>query len=218
MPSLQFPAWLATHGVAALAVFIGTALALFATMGSSNAQVRDSERNKVAVGASHACAIDLNEKALCWGASDAGQTSPPENKRASYRRVDAGADWTCLSDGSHWTCFGSRSGESQIYWQDYVWSTISGSNHTCPRSQSRDSERYIVECEGYNTYGQAAWGDAAWGEVDDGLNDWRVGADHNCLLDDSGRCPVGGAITWARLMYRMPVSAGSVQARIITVV
>ena len=192
MPALHFPSWPATRGIAVLVVCASIALALLFTIGSSEAQVRNSEWDKVAVGASHACAIDLNSKALCWGANADGQASLPEDKRASYRQVDAGADWTCLRDGSYWNCFGTRSGESRIWYPDYVWSTLSGSNHTCPRSQLRDGERYIVECEGHNTYGQAAWGDAAWGEIDDGLNYWRVGADHNCLLDDSGEVSCWG--------------------------
>ena len=187
MPALQFPSWLATRGIAVLAICASVTLALLITTGSGDAQLRISDRDQVAVGGSHVCAIDLNFKALCWGANETGQTSPPENKRASYGRVDAGADWSCLLDGS-WYCFGSRSSESRISRYDYTWSFFFGLNHMCLRRLHPAS----VECTGHNTYGQAAWGDAAQGEEDTGLNYWRVGADHNCLLDNAGEVSCWG--------------------------
>lgn len=192
MRSLQLPTRLACIGITALAICASAALALLITTNSGTAQVHWSTRDVVAVGGGHVCAIGLNSKALCWGANDAGQANPPDDKRASYEEVDAGVDWSCLREGSRWTCFGSRSGESDIWSGVYTWSTIYGTNHSCPRKSFRDREYYIVECQGHNTYGQAAYGDSAWGEIDAGLNYWRVGADHNCLLDDSGEVSCWG--------------------------
>ena len=66
MRSLQLPTRLAMHGIIALAICAGAALALLTTTGSSTAQVLNSHSSDVvAVGGSHVCAIDLNSKALC---------------------------------------------------------------------------------------------------------------------------------------------------------
>ena len=190
MRSLQLPTRLAMHGIIALAICAGAALALLTTTGSSTAQVRNSDRDVVAVGGSHVCAIDLNSKALCWGANDAGQASPPDDKRATYNAVDAGSDWTCLINWT-WGCFGTRT-EEGLPDSSYRQSTTFGTNHSCPRQGARPGYGFIVKCEGHNTYGQAAWGDAAWGEENAVLRDWRVGADHNCLLDNAGEVSCWG--------------------------
>lgn len=144
----------------------------------------------VAVGHSHACAVDRLGEPTCWGANYQDATSVPEGVR--LRSLAAGDNRTCgqRSDSEEWVCWGASDFEGRF-----------GYTLTSPEPGT-ELEQMVMG--GVNLYGVRSDGTLAyWGDErdsfgrnqvpeGDGYVKVDVGLWHACALHSSGRLDCWG--------------------------
>ena len=131
--------------------------------------------NQVSSGQSHACAIDLNKKVVCWGENTYGQTTVPADL-GSVSQVTVGGYFSCALkvDGTV-KCWGGYSRWKQDYLQDIseiqvpainerVTAISSGFWNSCAIGLSG-----ALYCWGGNQYGESPVGVSGIKQVDVGF-------------------------------------------------
>lgn len=183
--------------------------------------------DRVAVGLSHACALDQTKRLWCWGSNSHGQlgydpggntSDVPQQAttRSDYDVVACGGQFTCgLAGGTVW-CWGDNS-SGQLGDPNYIQdrsdqpvrvgltlgaSAVSaGWNYACAVADNR-----TVWCWGANTYGQIGTGQTGAMErtpqMVQNLQDaiWITsGGDHACVLRDGSTAWCWGRNEWGQL-------------------
>ena len=152
-------------------------------------------------GGYHSCAVDQDDKLVCWGRNSTGQAGPPWNVRSSrVLSVDTGTYHTCavLEDESI-TCWGDNlRGQTNVPSSVSSWKAVTcGTAHSCG-IDAMESRGY---CWGDATYGQTA----VPAEATD-LVSISAGFFHTCAVAASGRGYCWGSTQYDYKQTVLPVS------------
>jgi len=145
---------------------------------------------QVESGGYHSCAIDQDDKLMCWGRNNTGQAGPPWKVQSSaVKSVDAGTYHTCavLGDDSV-SCWGDNlRGQTTVPAAVSSWKSVScGTAHSCAIDAV-----HVGHCWGDGTYGQSDVPAEATN-----LASISAGFFHTCAvgLNGNGYC-------WGSLLY-----------------
>ena len=114
--------------------------------------------DRLSLGHSHSCVIDVDDELHCWGANDHGQTTVPDTD-ASYVAVSAGGWHTCaIDDEDKLRCWGVNDyGQNNVPDPSVSYRAVSaGESFTCAIRSDDDT----LDCWGDDANGQVTVPDA----------------------------------------------------------
>ena len=128
---------------------------------------------QVATGRSHACALQRDGRAHCWGANDEGQLNVPDGLR--FQQITTGSGFSCgLRTDSGITCWG-RNNHSQADAPEGAYTTVdAGWDHACATGPAG------ATCWGWNVNERTAAPSAMR------FSTIAAGAEHSCALTITG--------------------------------
>ena len=129
----------------------------------------------ISAGYEHTCALNEDGAAICWGANDYGQATPPQNER--FVSISAGYEHTCaIKEDSTAACWGSNHYGQATPPEDKRFTEISsGVFHTCGIQGNG-----IVVCWGFSEYSVSSPpADMKFIAISSGWN-------HSCGLTEEG--------------------------------
>ena len=128
---------------------------------------------QVATGRSHACALQKDGRAHCWGANDDGQLDIPDGLR--FRQITAGSGFSCgLRTDSGITCWG-RNNHNQADAPEGAYTSVdAGWDHACATSPAG------ATCWGWSVNERTA---VPSGQL---FSTIAAGAEHSCALTIPG--------------------------------
>ena len=137
----------------------------------------------VSAGKQHACALDAEGAATCWGWDKNGRATAPEG--ITFTAIDAGGTHSCgLDTQAALHCWGSNADGRADAQPGPFRSLALGVNNTCAlRSDG------TVFCQGNDLHGQSRPPDTAFAQI-------SVGQEHGCGVTEAGAVACWGA-DWA---------------------
>ena len=148
---------------------------------------RGLELTAISSGADHACGLQEDGTAVCWGNDSGGRTTPPKDE--TFAALDSGAEHTCglRADGSA-ICWGrDNAGQLQVPPEETFTALSSGGSLTCGlREEGEESKEGTVLCWG------SFWADSGL-PVEEQFTALAAGGEFACGLQGDGR-----VVCWGR--------------------
>ena len=98
----------------------------------------DLELKGISAGGSHSCGITADNRAVCWGSDDDGQSAPPADRE--FIALSAGGSHSCgITAANEALCWGSDEDERSSPPSDRLIALSAGGSHSCGITLANDA-------------------------------------------------------------------------------